>query len=142
MESSLGGIKDMGGLPDVIFVVDVDHEDIAVTEARKLMIPVVGIVDTNSDPEGIALVIPGTADAIRSIRLFVSAIADAVIAGKAEAQGSVRQDEFVELTEAATGEPEAIAGDAAPAETGDIAEEVADPVDDAATEEAVTPTSE
>ncbi len=99
LESSLGGIKDMGGLPDVIFVVDVDHEDIAVTEARKLMIPVVGIVDTNSDPDGIDFVVPGNDDAIRSIRLFVSAIADAVIAGKAEAQGHVSQDEFVEVVE-------------------------------------------
>ena len=99
LESSLGGIKDMGGLPDVIFVVDVDHEDIAVTEARKLRIPVVGIVDTNSNPEGIDFVIPGNDDAIRSIRLFVSAIADAVIAGKAEAQGAISQDEFVEVSE-------------------------------------------
>lgn len=100
LESSLGGIKDMGGLPDVIFVVDVDHEDIAVTEARKLSIPVVGIVDTNSNPDGIDYVIPGNDDAIRSIRLFVSAVADAVIAGRAEAQGDVGADEFVEVTEA------------------------------------------
>ena len=104
LESSLGGIKDMGGLPDVIFVVDVDHEDIAITEARKLMIPVVAIVDTNSDPEGVDFVIPGNDDAIRSIRLFVSAIADAVISGKAEAQGHVSQDEFVEIVEEATAE--------------------------------------
>ena len=69
LESSLGGIKDMGGLPDVILVVDVDHESIAVTEARKLGIPVIGLVDTNSDPDGIDFVIPANDDAIRSIRL-------------------------------------------------------------------------
>lgn len=97
LESSLGGIKNMGGLPDVIFVVDVDHERIAVTEAQKLRIPVIGIVDTNSNPEGIDFVIPGNDDAIRSIRLFVSAIADAAIAGKAEYQGEVSADEFVEV---------------------------------------------
>ncbi len=97
LESSLGGIKNMGGLPDVIFVVDVDHERIAVTEAQKLRIPVIGIVDTNSNPDGIDFVIPGNDDAIRSIRLFVSAIADAAIAGKAEFQGEVSADEFVEV---------------------------------------------
>ena len=142
LESSLGGIKDMGGLPDVIFIVDVDHEDIAVTEARKLMIPVVGIVDTNSDPEGIDLVIPGNDDAIRSIRLFVSAIADAVIAGKAEAQGSVSKGEFVEVTAAPAGEPEATAEEAAPATSEDIPEPLAEPADEAATEEGEAPASE
>ena len=82
LESSLGGIKDMGGLPDVIFVVDVGHEDIAVTEARKLMIPVVGIVDTNCDPESIDFVIPGNDDALRAIKLVMGKIADAVIEGR------------------------------------------------------------
>lgn len=100
LESSLGGIKDMGGLPDVLFVVDVDHEEIAITEARKLGIPVIGIVDTNSNPDGIDYVIPGNDDAIRSIRLFVSALADAIIAGKAEGQGEVSADDFVEVAEA------------------------------------------
>jgi len=92
LESGLGGIKEMGGLPDVLFVVDVDHESIAVTEARKLRIPIIGIVDSNSNPDGIDYVIPGNDDAIRSIRLFVAAIADAALAGKAELQ-----DEFVEV---------------------------------------------
>lgn len=100
LNRSLGGIKDMGGLPDVLFVVDVDHERIAVTEANKLGIPVVGIVDTNSDPDGVDYVIPGNDDAIRSIRLFVESIADAVIEGKAELQGDVSVDEFVEVEEA------------------------------------------
>ena len=97
LESSLGGIKNMGGLPDVIFVVDVDHERIAITEARKLGIPVIGIVDTNSNPDDVDYVIPGNDDAIRSIRLFVAALADAAIAGKAEFQGEVSADEFVEV---------------------------------------------
>ncbi|MBT5154212.1 MAG: 30S ribosomal protein S2 [Gammaproteobacteria bacterium] len=97
LESGLGGIKEMGGLPDALFVVDVDHESIAVTEARKLRIPIIGIVDSNSNPEGIDYVIPGNDDAIRSIRLFVSAIADAALAGKAEFQGEVSADEFVEV---------------------------------------------
>lgn len=99
LEDSLGGIKEMGGLPDVLFVVDVDHEDIAVTEARKLGIPVVGIVDTNSDPDLVDYVIPGNDDAIRSIRLFVEAIANAAIQGQAEFQGDVSEDDFVEVTD-------------------------------------------
>jgi small subunit ribosomal protein S2 len=107
LESGLGGIKDMGGLPDVLFVVDVDHERIAITEARKLRIPVIGIVDTNSNPDGIDYVIPGNDDAIRSIRLFVAAIADAALAGKAEFQGDVSADEFVEVEAAAPAETEA-----------------------------------
>jgi small subunit ribosomal protein S2 len=100
-ESSLGGIKEMGGLPDVMFVVDVDHERIAITEANKLGIPVVGIVDTNSDPSGVDFVIPGNDDAIRSIRIFVEAIADAAISGNADLQGHPVVDEFVEVAEAA-----------------------------------------
>ena len=107
LESGLGGIKEMGGLPDVLFVVDVDHESIAVTEARKLGIPIIGIVDSNSNPDGIDYVIPGNDDAIRSIRLFVAAIADAALAGKAEFQGEVREDEFVEVEPAAV-EPAAV----------------------------------
>jgi len=101
LERSLGGIKDMGGLPDVLFVVDVDHERIAITEAQKLGIPVVGIVDTNSNPDGVDFVIPGNDDAIRSIKLFVEAIADAAIAGKAEYQGEVSESDFVEVIEEA-----------------------------------------
>jgi small subunit ribosomal protein S2 len=100
LERSLGGIKEMGGLPDVLFVVDVDHERIAITEANKLGIPVVGIVDTNSDPAGVDYVIPGNDDAIRSIRLFVAAVADAALAGRAEFEGTVAPSEFVEVTDA------------------------------------------
>ena len=83
LERSIGGIKDMGGLPDALFVVDVDHERIAVTEANNLKIPVIGIVDTNSNPDGVNTVIPGNDDAIRAIQLYVTAIADACVEGAA-----------------------------------------------------------
>ena len=99
LEMSLGGIKDMGGLPDVLFVVDVMHEHIAVSEANKLGIPVVGIVDTNSDPTGVDYVIPGNDDAIRAIRLYVTAVADAVAEGQNDAAGEVSIDEFVEVVD-------------------------------------------
>ena len=101
LERSIGGIKDMAGLPDALFVIDVDHERIAVTEANKLGIPVFGIVDTNSDPDGIDYVIPGNDDAIRAIKLYVTAMADACIAGRVEASGAPAAGEFVEETESA-----------------------------------------
>lgn len=82
LERSLGGIKHIGGLPDALFVVDVQHERIAVSEANKLGIPVFAIVDTNSDPNGIDYVIPGNDDAIRAIRLYVTAVADAIQEGR------------------------------------------------------------
>jgi len=104
LEASLGGIKDMGGLPDAIFVVDVDYENIAITEARKLGIPVIGVVDTNSSPDGIDYVIPGNDDAIRSIKLFVSALADAALSGKEKRDGVIRPDDFVEIEETSTAE--------------------------------------
>jgi len=100
LERSLGGIKNMGGLPDVLFVVDVQHEHIAISEANKLGIPVIGVVDTNSDPAGVDFVIPGNDDAIRAVRLYVTAIADAIAEGQALAGGEVRIDEFVEVDEA------------------------------------------
>ncbi len=83
LQRNLIGIKDMGGLPDVVFVVDIRRERIAVDEALKLGIPVVAVCDTNCDPDGIDFIIPGNDDAIRSIRLFCGAAADAVIAGAA-----------------------------------------------------------
>lgn len=101
LERSLGGIKEMGGLPDAMFVVDVEHERIAISEANKLGIPVIAVVDTNSDPEGIDYLIPGNDDAIRAIRLYVSAIADAIVEGKQEAATGVEEDEFVEVDPAA-----------------------------------------
>ncbi len=97
LEGSLGGIKDMGGLPDALFVVDVQHEHIAVSEANKLGIPVFGVVDTNSDPQGVDFLIPGNDDAIRAIRLYVTAVADAVAAGQQQASGAVDLEEFVEV---------------------------------------------
>ncbi len=98
LERAIGGIKDMGGLPDALFVVDVDHERIAVTEANTLRIPVIGIVDTNSDPDGVDYVIPGNDDAIRAIQLYVTAIADACISGKGIAN-QVTEGDFVEVDE-------------------------------------------
>ena len=95
----------MGGLPDALFVVDVQHERIAVTEANKLGIPVFGIVDTNSDPAGVDYVIPGNDDAIRAIRLYVTAVADSVAEGKANSQVTVSEDEFVEVEEAEVAPP-------------------------------------
>ena len=99
LQGSLGGIKEMGGLPDAIFVVDVQHEHIAVTEANKLGILVFGIVDSNTDPAGVDYVIPGNDDAIRAIRLYVTAFADAVAEGKANVATDVDPDEFVEVDE-------------------------------------------
>ena len=90
----------MGGLPDALFVIDVDHERIAISEANKLGIPVIGVVDTNSNPEGVDYVIPGNDDAIRAIRLYVAAMADAIVAGRNEASGNVSIDEFVAVDEA------------------------------------------
>ena len=98
LDRSIGGIKDMGGLPDVVFVVDVNHEKIAIQEANKLGIPVIGIVDTNSDPDGVDIVIPGNDDAIRAIELYSSAIADACIEGAAESLG---KSDYVEVAEEA-----------------------------------------
>merc|ERR1711935_778144 len=81
LEASVGGIKDMKGLPDAIFVVDVKYEKIAVLEAKKMGIPVIALVDTNSDPDGIDMVIPGNDDAIRSVRLITKVIAEACARG-------------------------------------------------------------
>ncbi len=86
LERALGGIKNMGGLPDAIFVIDVDHEAIAIKEAKNLGIPVIGIVDTNSNPDNVDYIIPGNDDAIRAVTLYASAMADAILAGKEYAQ--------------------------------------------------------
>jgi small subunit ribosomal protein S2 len=103
LERSLGGIKDMGGLPDAMFVIDVDHERIAISEANKLGIPVIGVVDTNSSPEGVDYIIPGNDDAIRAVQLYLGAMADAVLRGRQNGVGGA--DEFVEevASEAAQG---------------------------------------
>jgi small subunit ribosomal protein S2 len=85
LETSLGGIKDMNGLPDAIFVIDVGYQKGAVVEAQKLGIPVIGVVDTNNSPEGIDYVIPGNDDSARAIRLYARGVADAVLEGRAQA---------------------------------------------------------
>lgn len=103
LELSIGGIKDMGGLPDALFVIDVEHERIAVQEANKLGIPVIAIVDTNSDPAGVDHVIPGNDDAIRAIKLYVTAMADACAEGAASASSVPNKDEFVEVEGEAAG---------------------------------------
>ncbi|GAA4363715.1 30S ribosomal protein S2 [Kangiella marina] len=96
LEASIGGIKNMGGLPDVLFVVDADHESIAIAEANKMGIPVVSVVDTNSNPKGVDYIIPGNDDAIRAIRLYCAAVADAVLDGKQSNTVADKGDEFVE----------------------------------------------
>jgi len=142
LERSLGGIKNMRGIPDAMFVVDVGHEDIAITEARKLGIPVVGVVDTNNSLEGIDYVIPGNDDAIRAIKLYVEAAADAAETGKLSVAHAMTDstDEFVELDEAATGAPDRKAGTAARKTSGKITVKkkpaVAEPVADEAVSEA------
>ena len=105
LKSNLDGIKDMKGLPDALFIIDVGYEDIAVKEAIKLGIPVIGVVDSNNSPTGVDYVIPGNDDAIRSIRLYAKGIADAIIEGRgtvAHLGGEGGADEFVELDESGT----------------------------------------
>ncbi len=102
LKRSLGGIKDMGGLPDALFVVDVGYHKIAVTEASKLGIPVVGVVDTNHSPEGISYVIPGNDDSGKAIRLYARGAADAILDGRSSALQEVvkaagEEEEFVEV---------------------------------------------
>jgi small subunit ribosomal protein S2 len=98
LEKSLGGIKEMKSLPDVMFVIDVEHEDIAIREAQKLGIPVVAVVDTNCSPDGVDYIVPGNDDAMRAIELYTSLVADAVLDGKASVpEVALGEDEFVEL---------------------------------------------
>jgi len=109
LERSIGGIKEMGGLPDAIFVVDVGHESGAVVEAKKLGIPLIGVVDTNNSPEGIAYVIPGNDDSSRAIRLYARGMADAVLEGRENAlqeiaKSASEEEEFVEVAETASAE--------------------------------------
>jgi small subunit ribosomal protein S2 len=97
LERSLGGIKEMNALPDAMFVIDVGYQKIAVTEANKLGIPVVGVVDTNHSPEGVDYVIPGNDDASRAIRLYARGIADAILEGRSQIIREISGDEFVEV---------------------------------------------
>ncbi len=102
LDRSLGGIKDMNGLPDALFVIDVGYQKGAVAEATKLGIPVIAVVDTNHSPEGVAYVIPGNDDSSRAIRLYVRGVADAVLEGRQDSLKEVTRggDEFVEVEEA------------------------------------------
>jgi small subunit ribosomal protein S2 len=106
LEKDIGGIQDMSALPDAMFVIDVGYHKIAVAEAKKLGIPVIGIVDSNHSPEGIDYVIPGNDDSSKAVALYAKAVADAVLEGKANATNEVLQaiapegDEFVEVNEA------------------------------------------
>ena len=106
LEKDIGGIQDMGALPDALFVIDVGYHKIAVAEAKKLGIPVIGVVDTNHSPEGIDYVIPGNDDSAKAVALYAKAVADAVLDGKANAINDVVAavaggDEFVEVREEA-----------------------------------------
>lgn len=106
LNTSIGGIKDMGGLPDALFVIDVGYHKIAIQEARKLGIPVIGVVDTNHSPDGIDYVIPGNDDSAKAIALYAQGVADAVLAGREQSmngtvdeinEGKPGQEEFVEV---------------------------------------------
>jgi small subunit ribosomal protein S2 len=101
LELSLGGIKDMEGLPDALFVIDTGHENIAITEANKLGIPVIGVVDTNNDPSRVDYVIPGNDDAIRAVRLYIAGAADAALDGRNTAAGMAGGRDRIERMEPA-----------------------------------------
>jgi small subunit ribosomal protein S2 len=106
LQKSIGGIKDMAGLPDAIFVVDVGYHKIAITEASKLGIPVIGVVDTNHSPDGVAYVIPGNDDSSRAIKLYARGVADAILEGRSQVVQEIvaaagGDDEFVEVQEEA-----------------------------------------
>lgn len=130
LERSIGGIKDMGGLPDALFVIDVDHERIAVTEANSLRIPVIGVVDTNGNPDGVNYIIPGNDDAIRAIQLYAAAVADACVEGRRRSGAEGGAGEFIEIDEditvvkAAAAAPEADVEEAPAANAEENATEV------------------
>jgi small subunit ribosomal protein S2 len=138
LDRSLSGIRDMTGLPDCIFVIDVDHEKIAVAEAKKLKIPVVGIVDTNSSPEGIDYLIPGNDDAIRAVRLYLSHAADAVLEARSILPEVITgaADDYVEISEnvdeASVAEDDPIDVPTSPAVSEEVAEVAPDPVEEGA----------
>jgi small subunit ribosomal protein S2 len=105
LQKSIGGIKDMPGVPDAIFVVDVGYHKGAITEAAKLGIPVIGVVDTNHSPEGVTYIIPGNDDSSKAIALYARGVADAILEGRANAVNEVLEavkpsDEFVEVEQA------------------------------------------
>jgi len=138
LDRSLSGIRDMTGLPDCVFVIDVDHEKIAVAEAKKLKIPVVGIVDTNSSPEGIDYPIPGNDDAIRAVRLYLSHAADAVLEARSILPEVITGDvdDYVEISEnvdaASVAEDDPIDVPISPVVSEEVAEVAPDPVEEGA----------
>ncbi|MEO8400666.1 MAG: 30S ribosomal protein S2 [Gammaproteobacteria bacterium] len=97
LERSLGGIKNMGGIPDALFVIDVGHEKISIAEAKRLRIPVIGIVDTNNSPDGIDYVIPGNDDSLRSIQLYAQTVADCILDARASNPEIAQAEELVEV---------------------------------------------
>ena len=107
LEKNIGGIQDMAALPDALFVIDVGYHKIAIAEAKKLGIPVIGVVDTNHSPEGIDYIIPGNDDSAKAVALYAKAVADAVLEGRANSTAELVQavaadgDEFVEVNEGA-----------------------------------------
>ena len=117
LELSLGGIKDMGGIPDLMFVIDTNKEAIAIQEARKLNIPVVAILDTNSDPEGVAFPVPGNDDAARALQLYCDLVADSVLDGLAAGQAASGVD--LGAMEAPTAEP-ALSREHVPPAAGEV----------------------
>ncbi|MFY8163391.1 MAG: 30S ribosomal protein S2 [Brevundimonas sp.] len=145
LELSLGGIKDMGSIPDIIFVIDTNKEAIAILEARKLNIPIIAILDTNSDPDGITYPIPGNDDAARAIQTYCDLIADAVLDGLAAGQSAagvdlgaaVNPDEPM-LREAKAPKAAKVEAEVAPAEAEAVAEEMIAAAEPAAEEAAET----
>lgn len=138
LDRSLSGIRDMTGLPDCIFVIDVDHEKIAIAEAKKLKIPVVGIVDTNSSPDGIDYPIPGNDDAIRAVRLYLSHAADAVLEARSILPEVISgdADDYVEISEnldkASVAEDDPIDVPTSPIVSEEVAVVAPDPVEEGA----------
>ena len=136
LELSLGGIKDMGGIPDLMFVIDTNKEAIAIQEARKLNIPVVAILDTNSNPDGITYPVPGNDDAARAIQLYCDLVADAVIDGLASGQSAAG----VDLGAAEAPVEPALRASAAEAEAAPAAEAVAQAEPDTGADASQSPT--
>ena len=143
LEKSIGGVTEMGGLPDALFIIDVKRESIAVTEASKMGIPIVGIVDSNSNPEGIDYVVPGNDDSIRSIALFTEAVADACLKGSEAATGLkkdepqsgpeiVRKLETNETAEEVTQKDIEVSNSITNEEAADASQEIQEPSDDIA----------
>jgi small subunit ribosomal protein S2 len=132
LEKTLGGIKEMGGLPDVLFIVDVGYEKIAVQEATKLGIPVVGVVDTNNSPDNIDYIIPANDDSMRAINLYTRMVADAIIVGKESIVTSLNEVELIDADGKMAGKPPVKIS----AKKTTVKKEVE--VDEAVTEEAVT----